>query len=219
MVNWVENYRNANWPMVYYITLVHIGAVVGATCLPECKTQTYWWLFGLYVLNGLGITMGAHRLWAHRSYKACGLVRFLLMLCNSMANQGTIFHWSRDHRVHHKYSDTSADPHNSGRGFFFAHMGWLLVKKDPKVVKAGEGLNYDDLWADWTVVLQEKLNPWGNLFMCFVFPMMVTMHFAGENWFNALFVCGFLRYVLDLHATWLVNSATHFYGSAEYDDT
>ncbi|EEY53692.1 acyl-CoA desaturase, putative [Phytophthora infestans T30-4] len=141
MVTWVENYRNANWPMVYYLALVHIGAVVGATCLPECKTQTYWWFFGLYVLNGLGITMGAHRLWAHRSYKACGLVRFLLMLCNSMANQGTIFHWSRDHRVHHKYSDTSADPHNSGR------------------------LNYDDLWADWTVVLQEKLNPWGNLFI------------------------------------------------------
>ncbi|KAG2510959.1 hypothetical protein BBI17_008590 [Phytophthora kernoviae] len=219
MVAWAEHYRNANWFMVYYLSLVHIGAVVGFTCLPECKTTTYYLLAGLYVLNGLGITMGAHRLWAHRSYKANGLVRFFLMLCNAMANQGTIFHWSRDHRVHHKYSDTSADPHNSGRGFFFAHMGWLLVKKDPKVVKAGEGLNYDDLWADWTVVLQEKLNPWGNLFMCFGFPMIVAMRYAGENWFNALFVCSFLRYVLVLHATWLVNSATHFYGTAEYDST
>jgi stearoyl-CoA desaturase (delta-9 desaturase) len=219
MTTWAETYRNLNWFMVYYLSLVHIGAVIGAACLTDCKWSTIGLTAILYVLNGLGITAGAHRLWAHRSYKAHGIFRFFLMLCNAMANQGTIFHWSRDHRVHHKYSDTPADPHDSGRGFFFAHMGWLLVKKDPRVIKAGENLNYDDLWADWTVVLQEKLNPWGNLFMCFVAPMLAGMHLCGENWFNALFVCGFLRYVLVLHATWLVNSATHFYGTAEYDDT
>ncbi|GMF20935.1 unnamed protein product [Phytophthora lilii] len=135
-----------------------------------------------------------------------------------MANQGTIFHWSRDHRVHHKYSDTVADPHNSGRGFFFAHMGWLLLKKDPRVLEAGTKLNYDDLWADWTVVVQEKLNPWGSLFMCFVFPTIVGVQTIGEDWKNALFILGFLRYVAVLHATWLVNSAAHFYGYQTYDN-
>lgn len=61
------------------------------------------------------------------------------MLLNSMANQGSIYHWSRDHRVHHKYSETDADPHNATRGFFFAHMGWLYVKKHPEV---GDGYVY-----------------------------------------------------------------------------
>lgn len=56
-----------------------------------------------------------------------------MMLINSMANQGSIYHWSRDHRVHHKYSEQDADPHNATRGFFFAHMGWLYVKKHPEV--------------------------------------------------------------------------------------
>lgn len=219
MATWGELIREANWFMVYYITVIHVGGVVGLTCLLDAKWSTLALAFVFYYLSGLGITAGAHRLWAHRSYKAHGIVRFFLMLCNAMANQGTIFHWVRDHRVHHKYSDTPSDPHNSGRGFFFAHMGWLLVKKDKRVYEAGAKLNYDDLWADWTVVIQHKLNPWGNLFMCFAFPMLATMAINGETWWNALFIGGFLRYVLVLHATWLVNSAAHFYGYRPYDES
>ena len=79
------------------------------------------------------------------------------MLMNSIANQGSIYHWSRDHRVHHKYSETDADPHNATRGFFFAHMGWLYVKKHGDVVKAGRELNFDDLKADPVVMLQKKV--------------------------------------------------------------
>lgn len=218
MATWTELYHQANWPMVYYITIIHLGAIIGIFCLRECKWQSLAWSLFMYYLSGLGITGGAHRLWAHRSFKAHGSVRFFLMLCMSMANQGTIFHWCRDHRVHHKYSDTNADPHDSGRGFFFAHMGWLLVKKDARVIEAGNKLNYDDLLADWTVTLQQKCNPWGQLFMCFIFPMLSTMYVADEHWFNALFVAGFLRYVLILHATWLVNSAAHFYGYRPYDE-
>ncbi|GMF27526.1 unnamed protein product [Phytophthora fragariaefolia] len=210
--------KEANWFMVYYMSVVHLGALEGLRRLFQCKLETFPLFVVIYYLTGLGITMGAHRLWAHRSYKAHGIVRFFLMLCNCMANQGSIFHWSRDHRVHHKYSDTVADPHNSGRGFFFAHMGWLLVKKDPRVLEAGTKLNYDDLWADWTVVIQEKLNPWGQLFMCFVFPTIVGVQVVGEDWKNALFVLGFLRYTAVLHATWLVNSAAHFYGYQTYDN-
>ncbi|DAZ94352.1 TPA: hypothetical protein N0F65_000916 [Lagenidium giganteum] len=219
MATWGELIREANWFMIYYVTVVHVGAVVGLRCLLDCKWMTLSMAFFWYFLAGLGITAGAHRLWAHRSYKAHGIVRFFLMLCQAMANQGTIFHWVRDHRVHHKYSDTQADPHNSGRGFFFAHMGWLLVKKDPKVIEGGKNLTYDDLWADWTVRLQQKFNPWGQLFMCFVVPMVGTMYVCDETWYNSLFICGFLRYVLVLHATWLVNSAAHFYGYTPYDST
>lgn len=81
----------------------------------------------LYSLSGLGITAGAHRLWAHRSYKARFPLRVILMIFNTIAFQDAAMHWARDHRVHHKYSETDADPHNATRGFFFSHMGWLLV--------------------------------------------------------------------------------------------
>lgn len=82
----------------------------------------------LYSISGLGITAGAHRLWAHRSYKARFPLRVILMIFNTIAFQDAAMHWARDHRVHHKYSETDADPHNATRGFFFSHMGWLLVK-------------------------------------------------------------------------------------------
>lgn len=96
----------------------------------------------------LGITVGAHRLWSHRSFEASFVVRLVLMLFNCIANQGTIFHWCRDHRVHHKYSETEADPHNAKRGFFYAHMGWLILKKNKEVIKAGEKLDLSDLYSD-----------------------------------------------------------------------
>jgi stearoyl-CoA desaturase (delta-9 desaturase) len=220
MATWWELYKEANWFMVYYLTMIHVGALYGIHCLlndTKNSWMTYRLFFFFYFLSGLGITAGAHRLWAHRSFKAHWSVRFFLMLCNSMANQGTIFHWVRDHRVHHKYSDTEADPHNSQRGFFFAHMGWLLVKKNPKVIEAGKKLNFDDLWMDWIVSIQQKLNPWGQFAMCFGLPTLVTMYFAGENWQTSLFVNGFLKYVAVLHATWLVNSAAHFYGYQPYN--
>jgi stearoyl-CoA desaturase (delta-9 desaturase) len=139
------------------------------------------------------------------------------MLANSIANQGSIFHWSRDHRVHHKYSETDADPHNATRGFFFAHMGWLLVKKHPDVIKAGRELDFTDLLEDPVVMFQKKLDPWFTLYMCFVFPAQIASRFWGEDFWNGFFVAGALRYVAVLHFTWMVNSAAHLYGDHPYD--
>jgi len=139
------------------------------------------------------------------------------MLCNSVANQGSLYHWSRDHRVHHKFSETDADPHNATRGFFFAHMGWLLVKKHPDVIKAGREMDFSDLLEDSTVVFQKKLDPWFTLYMCYIMPAQVASYFWGENFWNAFFVAGGLRYAIVLHFTWLVNSAAHLYGDHPYD--
>jgi stearoyl-CoA desaturase (Delta-9 desaturase) len=209
--------RDWNYPMGIYITLAHIAAVFGIWKVPQCNPLTLLWAFLLWPITGLGITAGVHRLWSHRSYDATFLLRFILMLLNSIANQGSIWHWSRDHRVHHKFSETDADPHNATRGFFFAHMGWLFVKKHPRVVEAGKQLNFDDLANDWCVVVQKQLDPWFALFMCFVFPAIVSTHW-GENFWNGFFVAGALRYIWVLHATWLVNSAAHLYGDHPYDE-
>jgi len=210
--------KNINYPMLVFITLAHVAAVIGLFTITSCSVWTLLWAFMLWPISGLGITAGAHRLWAHRSYKATTPVRIFLMLANSMANQGSIYHWCRDHRVHHKHSETDADPHNATNGFFFAHMGWLFVKKHPKVVEAGKKLDFSDLISDPVVMFQKRLDPWFNLFMCFVFPGLVCMLW-GDNFWNGYWVAGGLRYVYVLHCTWLVNSAAHFFGSHPYDET
>ncbi|GAX19967.1 stearoyl-CoA desaturase [Fistulifera solaris] len=208
---------NLNYPMIIYVSLVHIVAVAGLFALPKCSKETLLWAFILWPISGLGITSGVHRLWAHRSYEAHFVVRLVLMLANSIANQGSIYHWSRDHRVHHKYSETHADPHNATRGFFFAHMGWLLIKKHPDVVKAGRDMDFSDLLEDPLVVFQKKLDPWFALYMCYVMPAQVASHFWGEDFWTAFLVAGGLRYCYVLHCTWLVNSAAHLYGDHPYD--
>ena len=101
-----------NWPILLFMSYVHITAVIGISYVPVCKWQTLVWTSQLLFWSGIGVTGGLHRLWAHRSYKAHWTLRTFLMLNTSIANQGTIYHWARDHRVHHKNSETDADPHN-----------------------------------------------------------------------------------------------------------
>jgi stearoyl-CoA desaturase (delta-9 desaturase) len=215
---WCYHYKkgNINWPMVVYLTLTHVAAIIGLYTIPKCHKYTLVWAFLLWPISGLGITAGVHRLWAHRSYKASFPLRVFLMLVNSIANQGSIYHWSRDHRVHHKHSETDADPHNATRGFFYAHMGWLIIKKHPDVIEAGKQLSFDDLLADWTVVFQKRLDPWFALFMCFIFPGLICTLW-GDNFWNGYWTAGALRYIFVLHATWCVNSAAHLFGDHPYD--
>lgn len=78
------------------------------------------------------------------------------MVMNCIAAQNDIFEWVRDHRVHHKYSETDADPHNAKRGFFFSHVGWLLVKKHPDVIQKGKQLDLSDLYEDKIVMFQGR---------------------------------------------------------------
>ena len=208
--------NNLNIPMIIYISLVHLAATYGIACIPHCHINTLLWAFALWPISGLGITAGAHRLWAHRSYKATYSLRVFLMLCNSVANQGTIYHWSRDHRVHHKYAETDADPHNAKRGFWFSHMGWLFVKKHPAVVESGKRLCYDDIGADSVVMLQKNTDPWFALTMCFLMPGYVSTLW-GDRFWHGFWVAGALRYVAVLHFTWCVNSLAHIYGDRPYD--
>lgn len=84
--------------------------------------------------------------------------------------------WSRDHRVHHKYSETDADPHNARRGFFFAHIGWLLVRKHPDVIMKGKKIDLSDLYADKIVVLQRKYVQIPKIQKCFIYSLISYKH-------------------------------------------
>lgn len=87
-------------------------------------------------------------------YRTVSAACVISALCSDPQND--IFEWARDHRVHHKYSETDADPHNAVRGFFFAHIGWLLVRKHPDVIEKGRKLELSDLLADKVVMFQRK---------------------------------------------------------------
>jgi len=206
-----------NWAMIIYVSIIHVVAFIGLIRIPQCSRETLLFAFILWPISGMGITVGVHRLWSHRSYNACFIVRLFLMLFNSIANQGPIFHWARDHRVHHKYSETDADPHNATRGFFFSHVGWLLVQKHKSVIKAGREMDFSDLYEDSVVMFQKRLDPWFAIYMCYIFPAQMSSYFWGENFWNGFVVAGGLRYVVVLHFTWLVNSAAHLYGDHPYD--
>lgn len=153
-----------------------------------------------------GITAGVHRLWSHKSYKARLPFRTALAFFNSMAYQNSVYEWARDHRVHHKYSETNADPVNVERGLFFAHCGWLLCKKHPDVREFGGRVDLSDIMADPVVYYQHKYYVPSVVLMCFFLPTVVPCYFWGESAWVAFNVAVILRYTLALHATWLVVS-------------
>ncbi|XP_003492441.1 (11Z)-hexadec-11-enoyl-CoA conjugase-like isoform X2 [Bombus vosnesenskii] len=205
------------WRNVIAFTYLHIGAIYGLyLAFTSAKYQTTIWLFSLIALGGMGVTAGAHRLWAHRTYKAKWPMRFLLMILQTIAFQNHIYEWVRDHRVHHKFTDTNADPHNAKRGFFFSHVGWLLVRKHPDVLKKGATVDMSDLENDPIVVWQRRLYLLLVPTLCFVLPVWVPCYLWKETLFNSWYST-LTRYTLSLNGTWLVNSAAHIWGAKPYD--
>ncbi|KAJ8965393.1 hypothetical protein NQ314_004144 [Rhamnusium bicolor] len=118
-------------------------------------------LYGFYLslvvglISGEGVTIGAHRLYSHKSFKAKFPLRLVLIILQTIAGQNCLYVWVRDHRQHHKYSDTDADPHNAHRGFFFSHIGWLMSRKHPAVIEKGKTIDMSDLEADWVGLIKE----------------------------------------------------------------
>ncbi|XP_072523053.1 acyl-CoA desaturase [Salminus brasiliensis] len=205
------------WRNVVLMSLLHLGALYGVFLIPSASVLTLLWAWVCMVFSALGITAGAHRLWSHRSYKASLPLRIFLALANSMAFQNDIYEWARDHRVHHKFSETDADPHNASRGFFFAHVGWLLVRKHPDVIEKGKKLELSDLKAEKVVMFQRRYYKLSVVLMCFVVPTVVPWLFWNESLWVAYFIPTLMRYTLVLNATWLVNSAAHMWGNRPYD--
>lgn len=123
------NFRKYNWWMVSALTLIPLVGIFG-TALYIWKYNIVWQepvllLTGWWVA-GMGITFGYHRLFAHRSFKAHPVVQFVAILLGSIALQNSVLKWSSDHRRHHRKLDTDEDPYSITKGFWHAHIGWIL---------------------------------------------------------------------------------------------
>ncbi|XP_013193916.1 acyl-CoA Delta-9 desaturase-like [Amyelois transitella] len=209
------------WKNVVGFMVLHLFGLWGLVRLitGNIYLKTFLWACFVAYFGSEGVTIGAHRLFTHKSFKAKPILRFCLILMQTVAGQNSVFHWCRDHRLHHRYTDTDGDPHNSRRGFFFSHMGWLMTKKHPLITKLGSKLDFSDLQADWMIIYQKKYFLQIYFFVAFLIPVWVPVSYLNESWLNSILCCYFFRYIVSLHCTWLINSAGHLYGTRPYDKT
>jgi stearoyl-CoA desaturase (delta-9 desaturase) len=175
-----------------------------------------------YVVAGLGITVGYHRLFTHGSFKAVRTLRIALAVAGSMAIEGPVIRWVADHRRHHAFSDRAGDPHSPWRfgtslgalskGFWFAHIGWMFDLEHTNREKFAPDLLDDPdiravdrlfpLWLAISVLLPGLL---GGL---------ITMSWAGA--LSALFWASLVRIFLLHHVTWSINSVCHMIGERPF---
>lgn len=151
-----DNYKvEIKWRNVILFTYLHAAAIYGGFFLTK-KTSSLIVGYTIGFISAWGTTVGAHRLYTHRTFKANLKMQIMLVIMQTLAAQNDMIEWVRDHRVHHKFTDTNADPHNSKRGFFFSHIGWLMCKKHPDVSKYGSKVDMSDLMRDPVLLLQRR---------------------------------------------------------------
>uniref|UniRef100_A0A915I517 Fatty acid desaturase domain-containing protein n=1 Tax=Romanomermis culicivorax TaxID=13658 RepID=A0A915I517_ROMCU len=171
----------------------------------ETSLATFLWAFFVLVYAGMGVTIGAHRLWAHRSFKAKPIFHWIAMMCYSTNFMEDAIDWATTHRTHHRYSDTDQDPHDSRRGFFYSHVGWLLIRENEKVKKAKSTVDVSDLYVYSMTVI----------FMIII-PTCVPLLWGERLWIS-YHVALILRYTYSLHIAFTVNSLAHMFGMKPYD--
>jgi len=166
-----------------------------------------------YLACGLSITAGYHRLFSHRTHKAAWPMRLFYALFGAAAFQNSAIKWCSDHRRHHLKTDEEEDPYTVKKGFMWAHMGWVMVEQGEEIVE-----NVDDLQNDRILAWQDR-----NIFLIgflvgIILPGVVGfLIMGGANGFlGGMIYGGFLRIVVVHHATFLINSAAHTWGTQPY---
>lgn len=196
-----------------FVIGIPLGGIIAAYSTPLLP-KTAVWGFIYYFLTGLGITAGYHRLWSHSSFSARLPLQIFLAAVGGGAVQGSIRWWSRNHRAHHRYTDTLKDPYSVQKGILYSHMGWMVLKQNPK--KIGR-VDISDLNDDPLVIWQHKNYVPVAMFMAFIFPMLVS-GFGWGDWAGGLIYAGILRLFVVQQATFCVNSLAHWLGDQPFDD-
>ena len=162
-----------------------------------------------WIAVGLGISMGYHRLHTHRGFKTYKWFDYFLAICGTLTLEGGPIFWVATHRLHHQYSDEPEDPHSPRVSGFWAHLGWIIFGEaqhsdTARLARYAPDLSKDPFyrwlstyhWVPLTV-LGFGLLAWGGWGMV--------------NW------AIFLRVTVGLHATWMINSATHMFGRRRFE--
>jgi stearoyl-CoA desaturase (Delta-9 desaturase) len=202
-----DDSQKLNWTNITAFGLFHLGALAALFVFSWPAFAVTLFLY--WMCAGLGISMGYHRLHTHRSYQVPLALEYFFAVCGTLTLQGGPIFWVATHRIHHQKSDQPGDPHSPRDGGWWAHMGWLLVGESkhsntPLMSKYAPDLVKDGFYV------------WLDYFHWVPIIVLGILLFAlGGVSFALWGIC--LRVVVGLHSTWLVNSATHMWGSRRFD--
>ena len=205
--------KNLCWTNVLFFGLTGLVTIVGAPLYLYhfgISTVAVVLFFFMLITTLMSITGGAHRLFAHRSYEASNLLKFFYLIFGAAAFQQSCLKWASQHRVHHRLVDQEGDPYNIQRGFWWAHIGWIV---------SNESINApypEDLLKDRWVMWQHRYWLPMAIFMSFGFPTLIGFAFGDP--FGGLLFGGIVRLTIGHHVTFMINSAAHMIGSQGYSD-
>jgi len=198
-----------NWDTFAFVVIYH--ALILAL-LPAFLSVFSWgavWLFLItYIIGGMSITVGYHRLYAHKAYAANPVFEWCILIGSALSFEMSALMWSHDHRLHHNHVDTEKDPYSIKKGFWYAHILWLFDYKreyDKSLVP--------DLLKNPRVMLQDRY------YLPIVIGVNLAIFFLGWALVGPLasFYLGFLvRMAMIHHSTWFINSLCHTIGSKTY---
>jgi stearoyl-CoA desaturase (delta-9 desaturase) len=200
------------WVGIVFFLTIHLVGLVGTPIYLYYRGITFpeLALFVFFLLaTGMSTTMGYHRLFAHRSFKTSTPVQFLLLLFGAATFEESAMKWSSQHRQHHLFTDTVHDPYGVDKGFWHAHIGWILFWR--------HRVNYDnvkDLQRSALVFHQHKYHEWWAIGAGIVLPMLIAWWIGHPLGGFIMAVC--LRMVIVLHSAFFVNSYAHTYGVRPY---
>lgn len=205
--------RKIRWGSVLFLGAVTLVAVVGAPlyAMRYGVSASEWALFAFYfAATSFATTIGYHRLFSHASFEAHPWVRFFLLFFGAATFQQSALKWASLHRTHHRFTDTHRDPYNIKRGFFHAHVGWILFYKQSVDYENVSELKHDPLvthqhahYRAWSLV--------AGLFVPLAIGAM-TGHLLGAFVFAVA-----LRLFLVLNSAFFINSFAHTFGEGSYD--
>lgn len=202
----VVNKRKINWVTTIAMIVFHAGAI-GALFVFSWP-RLIGTLILYWIAIGFGIGMGYHRLHTHRSYKVPKFLEYFFAVCGTLTLEGGPIFWVATHRIHHQNSDQEGDPHSPRDGAWWAHMLWIVL---------GESRHNDTKMMSRYApdLAKDRFYVWLNTYHYVPLVIMGLILLALGGWEWVLWGV-MLRVVVGLHATWLVNSATHMWGKRRF---
>ena len=202
------------WATIAWLALLHVGAVAALFCFTWIGALTALVLF--WLTGSIGICLGYHRLFAHRSFKTFPIIEKALAIIGALGGEGSPLFWVSGHRKHHKFSDQDDDPHSPKDGLWWSHFLWLFPRTDPHPQQTFQRYAKDLYREPFHRFLHAT-------FICWHFVLGFTLF--GTGWVIwdlrtavSLVLFGiFFRLTCVLHVTWLVNSASHIWGYRNYE--
>jgi len=198
---------NVNWVTAGFMVAFHVLAIAAFWFFSWQNLVVALVLHWMAV--GFGISLGYHRLHTHRGFKTSKAFEYFLAICGTLTLEGGPIFWVATHRKHHQLSDEAGDPHSPREGGFWAHMGWILFGDTHHNNTELMGRYAPDLGRD-------QFYRWLNSYHWVPLTTVGLILLAVGGWSMVLWGI-FLRVVVGLHGTWLVNSATHMWGSRRFE--